>query len=108
MNAGSYTLTIENVQDEEGNVVNENENQFNYLSVNDSKNTPLTIYPNPSNGIISIDGLEKGATFEVCNTLGKVIRRYNASGSAEEINLNLTNGLYFIKYKSNVKQIVVN
>ena len=108
MNAGSYTLTIENVQDEEGNVVNENENQFNYLSVNDSKNTPLTIYPNPSNGIISIDGLEKGATFEVCNTLGKVIRRYNASGSAEHINLNLTNGLYFIKYKSNVKQIVVN
>lgn len=108
MNAGNYTLTIENVQDEEGNVVNENENQFNYLSVNDSKNTPLTIYPNPSNGIISIDGLEKGATFEVCNTLGKVIRRYNASGSAEQINLNLTNGLYFIKYKSNVKQIVVN
>jgi hypothetical protein len=108
MNAGNYTLTIENVQDEEGNVVNENENQFNYLSVNDSKNTPLTIYPNPSNGIISIDGLEKGATFEVCNTLGKIIRRYNASGSAEQINLNLTNGLYFIKYKSNVKQIVVN
>ena len=108
MNAGSYTLTIENVQDEEGNVVNENENQFNYLSVNDSKNTPLTIYPNPSNGIISIDGLEKGATFEVCNTLGKVIRRYNASGSAEQINLNLTNGLYFIKYKSNVIQILIN
>ena len=51
MNAGSYTLTIENVQDEEGNVVNENENQFNYLSLNDSKNTEMLFA-----SVIDLDG----------------------------------------------------
>lgn len=60
----------------------------------------LILYPNPANNFIQISGLEKSENYVISNILGVKIKNGNISNQ-EKINIkNLTNGLYFLKFKN--------
>ncbi len=65
-----------------------------------SASRELSIYPNPSTGILNIDGLPENTRLSVFNTFGKVIMKNEVSTSVE---INLTDqakGVYFIRIES--------
>jgi hypothetical protein len=69
--------------------------------------SPFSIYPNPSNGNITIafqDGLKNG-TLEVFNSIGQEIYSDKISGSIskKDINLNAATGIYFVKVNDEEK-----
>ena len=65
---------------------------------NENSNSHLTLYPNPSNGTLFIVGLEKNETIEVVDILGKTLYQNTTSEEKFELNLELNNGLYFVKH----------
>lgn len=61
------------------------------------KNENFAVYPNPSNGWISLSNSEKISKIEIYNELSEIVFNTNSLAS-EKINLvNLKNGVYFIK-----------
>ena len=108
MNAGSYTLSIENVEDELGNAIESSQFDFNYLNILEQNNKTITVYPNPSKGSIHISGLEKNEVFEICNALGSTIKKFTALEKIERIDLNLKSGLYFIKTNKEIQQLIIH
>ncbi len=108
MNAGSYTLSIENVEDASGNAIESSEFDFNYLSVLEQKTNRITLYPNPSEGTFNITGLEKNEVFEICNALGSTLKKFTATGNIEKIDIDLKSGLYFIKTAKEIQQLIVH
>jgi hypothetical protein len=57
----------------------------------------LQVYPNPSNGVVNISGLEKGDRIDFYNLLGKPVLVKIAQETKETVLLNLPNGVYFVK-----------
>ena len=53
----------------------------------------LKIYPNPSNGNITVEGITKNSTLIVYNAIGKIVWRGNSIN-----NLYFSKGFYLINY----------
>lgn len=89
----------------------------NVLDVEDYliSNSEFNIYPNPNNGNfkLSIDNLyiNNKLEFEITDILGKTLIKGNIENVNNEINTNLSKGIYFFKLKSNnninVKKILI-
>ncbi len=62
-------------------------NEFNYKATN------IRVFPNPSNGVITIKGIESVTKWKILNTLGQEV--YQGIGNSANIN-NLNTGLYLI------------
>ena len=56
----------------------------------------LKIYPNPSNGNITVEGITKNSTLIVYNAIGKIVWRGNSIN-----NLYFSKGFYLINYDGN-------
>jgi len=68
---------------------------------------PVRLYPNPSSGVISIDLLED-TDVEIVNQLGTVVRSYKLQSGTHTLNLDLSNGVYFIRDgKSLIEKILI-
>ncbi len=65
------------------------------FNINDIK-----VYPNPSNGILNISSVPAGSTINVIDLSGRVLQTYNREGEVQ-LNLNLTEGVYFIEIINN-------
>ncbi|MDD3741115.1 MAG: T9SS type A sorting domain-containing protein, partial [Bacteroidales bacterium] len=80
-------------------------------SVNNiSTDTDVTIYPNPTDGIITVGNVE-GASIEIINIMGQVVKTVNSSYEVNNIDLsNFANGTYFVKVVkgSNVSTSKIN
>jgi hypothetical protein len=62
-------------------------------------NATITVFPNPSNNYIQVSGLTETKNYEVYSILGDNVSKGTISGN-EKIDIhNLTNGLYFLKFK---------
>ena len=57
------------------------------------------LYPNPSNGTLFIEGLERNEAIEIVDILGKTLYQNTISEEKLELNLKLNDGLYFVKHK---------
>jgi hypothetical protein len=83
--------------------------KMSYLDVSVKKidnATDISIYPNPTNGIINIETtfLDKNLKIEVYNNLSELLFEQKSVGKTNQINLsNLSNGIYFIKLISDEK-----
>ena len=65
-------------------------------------NNSLKVFPNPSKDFIQIIGLPETQSYEVYNTLGaKVSNGVIANNEKMDVK-NLTNGLYFLKFKNGI------
>lgn len=82
-----------------------------HLSVDDFSQESITLYPNPTDGIVHIENAE-GFQVEVFNILGKVVLNKAHITNQETLNLsNLTAGVYYVKLQNEntteVKKVVV-
>jgi len=75
------------------------------LAVNQFDDTDFAVYPNPTNGFINIESKKTSLVIDaitVTDVLGKEIVNQKLNGSNLSIDLSqLSNGLYFLKIKSN-------
>jgi hypothetical protein len=81
---------------------------FSSSSVNEIKNTYLSIFPNPSNGIVSINSNQDIANINVFDITGKAVlnQEYTNKLNQAEIDLSaLNNGIYFIAVQSSNGEI---
>ena len=95
--SGNYEITATNVMDESGNLSNA-QAEYSILDLEENSNPKLMLYPNPSNGVLFIEGLERNEAIEVVDILGKTLYQNTASEEKLELNLKLNNGLYFVKH----------
>ncbi|MDD5053148.1 MAG: carbohydrate binding domain-containing protein [Sulfuricurvum sp.] len=66
----------------------------------------LSIYPNPAmdNLTIQLSNLSVNEKAQIYNTMGKLVKEFNVSSLSQQFNIeDLSNGLYFVKMKSNPK-----
>jgi hypothetical protein len=72
------------------------------ISASQSIDASLNVYPNPSNGLFTITGIEQNAIISIYNTLGELVKSIPSSDYNTTIDLSdYSNGIYFIKIKSN-------
>ena len=71
---------------------------YSVLGLEENSNPHLTLYPNPSNGTLFIEGLERNETIEVLDILGKTLYQNTVLEAKLELNMKLKNGLYFVKH----------
>lgn len=99
---GFYKLYSEGVLFHEGGVFSSSDiapfNNTYGVGINDDvKMNKLSIYPNPSTGIININNIE-GAQISVMNIVGQQVLEINNANLNQQINLSdLDNGTYLIR-----------
>jgi hypothetical protein len=71
------------------------------LDIKDVKQGSITIYPNPSDGIIHISSLSANSSLSILDVAGRTIENYNLKGGNVTLNLNLKSGAYFVQINSN-------
>ncbi len=77
-------------------------------SANEESNDNLTIYPNPSTGLLSINGNFNDAQFNLYDFMGrKVMTAYVSDGNTIDCS-KLTNGLYLAKVSTSTGKEYVN
>lgn len=70
------------------------------IEENEIKANKFTVYPNPSNDFIKINGLTEIEDYSIYNTLGHKIKKGVISNN-EQIDIkDFTNGLYFLKFEN--------
>jgi len=75
------------------------------IGINQPETSPLTIYPNPSEGKIHLQGLKESIHFFVTDINGKKVRDGITNG---EIQLDLDAGIYFLHLKNNeIEKIII-
>ncbi len=71
------------------------------LSVDDVAIASVSIFPNPTSGIISFKNIKESYDIEVYNMLGQRVQKAGINVNENTINVsNLSNGTYFLKFKS--------
>ncbi len=78
------------------------------LTISDKKPTKeLKVYPNPTNGFITIKTIHNYSSFELFNVLGKKIKGLIVTPVNKGYSINLTNiepGIYFLSFTGTEKQ----
>jgi hypothetical protein len=70
----------------------------NCVSITDLSYFGVRLYPNPNNGRFIIEGLNKGALYQVFDMNGRILSSGEVASSVQEIDLNLTSeGVYYIQ-----------
>ena len=76
-------------------------------AVDDDLSSRISIYPNPSDGIINIDIPETRATVRISNVIGKEVKLIKLNSDTNTIDLSsLGSGMYFVEIQLSEKNIV--
>jgi len=67
----------------------------------------IQVYPNPAKDELYIDGLEQQANYRIYNQLGELVKQDNYESNSR-IQLNLSNGIYFIHISSRDGLLIKN
>jgi len=82
---------------------------INSITINYPRNSSISIYPNPSNGFLSIEILEnysKNYKLEIYNTIGEEVFESHINNKETEINVSyLPSGIYMLRI-INVDKII--
>lgn len=72
----------------------------------DTKEAEITIYPNPADQKVVINGLTGGSEVVIINVIGQPVRRLNSNGTQMEINVaDLPTGSYFVRISNGDSQL---
>lgn len=74
------------------------------LSINDSFNERISIFPNPSNGIFSIKGLAEMTDYCITDLNGIIVAKGKTTNS---LKLDLPQGMYFLKIENETIQKLI-
>ena len=80
---------------------------------NNSLSDLVSLYPNPTSGVLNINNLEATSTIEIFNVIGEKVLFSNLLKGNNTVDLsNLSNGSYFVKLYSNdqilTKKVILN
>ncbi|MBL7918749.1 MAG: T9SS type A sorting domain-containing protein [Bacteroidia bacterium] len=85
--------------------------KYSYPTTQISKkelNSHLSIYPNPSNGLVTLTTEETGV-YKIINALGELVTEIKVSEGPTQLNLShLSSGIYYLCYKHYSKIIIIN
>jgi hypothetical protein len=70
-------------------------------SISETIKTSFKVFPNPTEGLISIDSDKKSLNFVIYNSLGKVVKQNNTDLS------DLENGIYIINADGHTEKVIV-
>jgi hypothetical protein len=71
------------------------------ISATQSIDASFNIYPNPSNGLFTITGVELNTTITIYNAIGELVKSTQSISTNPTIDLSdYSNGIYFIKIKN--------
>lgn len=66
----------------------------------------IRLYPNPTNGMVSIDGVEYGQTIKVFNAAGSTVLNVKASAMKESVSMmNQPAGMYMVVISNDLKEV---
>ena len=106
--SANFILTLNNIEDMSGNVMEETEVGFSYTGINDHKsNVTISIYPNPATETLFVNATEKIAKVNIINQVGEIVLNQNIS-NRNDIKLdvsNLCSGLYYVQITFSDKSI---
>jgi hypothetical protein len=69
-----------------------------YAGLDDLNEFDVRVYPNPTSGVVTIDGLKTNAQIVVCNSLGQEVLESNLKSRKTNLDLSsLPDGLYIIR-----------
>ncbi len=88
---------------------------LNILDIEEQKQLSIEVYPNPSSGTINIETANSNgfAALEIINSQSQVVYvNEKVSSSMLQLNLNLPDGIYFVKIRNNsgfqIKKIIIS
>ncbi|MFT5891115.1 MAG: choice-of-anchor B domain-containing protein [Dokdonia sp.] len=100
---------------ESGNIVLSGNNGFSLVKQNETLNVTsfevpkeISMFPNPSSGIVDINASTSIGPIAVYNTLGQVV--YNTKSVTNNVQLDLTHlqtGLYFVKTNNSTQKLIL-
>ncbi|WP_296637852.1 T9SS type A sorting domain-containing protein, partial [Polaribacter sp.] len=102
---GTYTVTYDVSDANNNNAVQviRTVNVESSLSIEENTNYKLKVYPNPVDGKLTIQGLQKEVKVSIYNVLGKLVL---SKTTLSEIDVyNLKSGIYIIKFENNQKVV---
>ncbi|MBE0390206.1 glycosyl hydrolase family 8 [Flavobacterium sp. PL002] len=76
----------------------------------EAETSNITVYPNPSNGVVNIDGIQLGTNLIISNMQGETVYQKKAAGDSKKIDISyLPNGFYIltIDSKENTKKLKI-
>jgi len=80
----------------------------NALSINESPNNNYTIFPNPTNGIFTIDNVQSFENVIIYNSIGQAVYENKIHTNKKTIDIsNQANGIYFVHLHSPSKETIV-
>src|SRR5690606_3994426 len=94
---GNFSAIIDPCSASKNKTGDEYSDYFTHIEKEESLNKPV-LYPNPTNGSITIDNVKEIQEWKVLNMYGRIIASGNNTGSGNKISLNLGNastGLYY-------------
>ena len=72
-----------------------------------NQNSQIVLYPNPSNGIFTISGIEQNTSISIYNAIGELVKSIQSTDNNTTIDLpDYSNGIYFIKVKNNNADVI--
>ncbi len=86
---------------------------FDIISVTCDEIVELNIYPNPNEGVFTIEGIQQNSEIIITDLLGQTVFNVINLESRSEINLtHLRSGIYFLRADSqnqiSIKKIIIN
>ncbi|MGB0886446.1 MAG: T9SS type A sorting domain-containing protein, partial [Chitinophagales bacterium] len=76
------------------------------VGINDLAFENISVYPNPTNGIINLNVSEELSTIKIMDLTGKTIKVFNAEAKQLDIS-NFTAGIYFLEIANAERKSVV-
>jgi hypothetical protein len=73
---------------------------FTILRIDDNENMELSIYPNPTNGLLNIESISEIISIKMYDTLGRLVLAQSNPSNQLEVS-NLSNGLLFVQIETN-------
>ena len=79
--------------------------------VTEVKETPINLYPNPVQSLLTIEGLDKiqAADIEIINSMGQIVKKLDNPGNRDKLFIKMQSmpkGLYFVRVLTSGKTIV--
>ncbi|PLX15784.1 MAG: hypothetical protein C0599_16190 [Salinivirgaceae bacterium] len=102
MTAGTYELTVQNVEDEAGNAIDPTTISFSYgVGIDQASALEYSIFPNPSqSGNVQIQASTAMKEVNVFDAMGRKVQTINPEVATDQLKVNnLSKGIYFIQIK---------
>ena len=103
-NGGTFTTTAPVGSNPFSGIITINSDNVGIEAINTA---PLTVYPNPTYGQISVTGITPGATIRLYTALGSLVATYKADDEKMSLDLSpLAAGMYFINVDGQTLRVI--